>query len=458
MDYQSFVDNIEIAACVLSVQKNPDGTCGEIHILWANEMYKNEMKGYIPGMIYSDLVPKDNKFEDYCYNAAFNKKRMHAYVHAIALGGWIDQFILPLKSDRDDIGYCFFQFEFTKEAEAERRAGVNVKVANDVVRACIKMKSHENFIASMQACVRDIRLLCSADSCCILYVNWDLDESRLLAYDMSEDAKTDVPNPQVQSSAFHNIVKTWPETIGVSDCLIVKNKNELKELKKHNPEWGDSLEKTHVSSLVIYPLYFFDDNVGYIWVTNFDKDKTVEIKETLELTAFFLGAEISNYNLMNKLKYMGLRDQLTGLKNRHAMEEYLHSLSEDHKPQSLGIMYADINGLKLANDTLGHKEGDRLIISAANLLREVFCHPEIFRVGGDEFVVFTEDLDEVSYNMLFEQLKKLSVTRGSVSLAIGSFYSKEISNITQSMRIAEERMYADKKNFYLVHPDMSRRQ
>ncbi len=423
MDYKFLVDKIAIAACVMSVYLNPDGTCGEVHIDVANDQYVKEMPGYIPGMIYYDLVPKDTKFEDYCYLSAIKKKRMHAYVHTKALGGWTDQFLIPLESDRDDIGYCLFLFEFNKEPDAEKRAGVNIRVANDVVRACIKMKSSENFLSSMQACVHEIRLLCDADTCSILSVDWDLDESLILAYDMADESLTPAPEPTTQRVKFHNLVKTWPDTIGVSDCIIIKNRKEMDEFRKINNLWVDSMLELNIESLVLYPLYFFENNVGFIWVTNFDKSKVVEIKETMELTAFFLGAEIANYNLMNNLTRISTRDQLTGLLNRHAIKEYLADFEKGLKPNNIGILYADINGLKETNDTLGHLEGDRLIISAANQLRKVFKKSDIYRVGGDEFIVITENTNKEEFHILTEQLKALSCDEGNACLAVGGYYA-----------------------------------
>lgn len=49
-----------------------------------------------------------------------------------------------------------------------------------------------------------------------------------------------------------------------------------------------------------------------------------------------------------------------------------------------GIIFADLNGLKICNDTKGHKAGDELLKKAAALLKEIFNEDEIYRSGGDE--------------------------------------------------------------------------
>ncbi len=64
-------DQYKMPCCVMSVEKTPAGTCREIHIIAANEAYKNTMgPKYYDGMPYQELVPQDNKFEDYCFRAA----------------------------------------------------------------------------------------------------------------------------------------------------------------------------------------------------------------------------------------------------------------------------------------------------------------------------------------------------------------------------------------------------
>ena len=81
MDYQFFVDYVKMPCCVLSVEKNADGSCGEIRILCANQPYKDTMgPAYYDNMPYYELVPRDNKFEEFCFRAAILKEKMHAYV------------------------------------------------------------------------------------------------------------------------------------------------------------------------------------------------------------------------------------------------------------------------------------------------------------------------------------------------------------------------------------------
>lgn len=92
---------------------------------------------------------------------------------------------------------------------------------------------------------------------------------------------------------------------------------------------------------------------------------------------------------ISKLAYS---DGLTGLGNRTAYMEYLRDRTEKTPAKPLGIVMFDINNLKQVNDTLGHKLGDDMICTCADLLRESFGQKaRLYRVGGDEFMALLED-------------------------------------------------------------------
>lgn len=83
----------------------------------------------------------------------------------------------------------------------------------------------------------------------------------------------------------------------------------------------------------------------------------------------------------DRLAFLVNHDTLTGLYSRYSFEQTFQSLTESDEPVSL--IYADVDGLKLVNDNLGHNEGDALLTSAAQLLCESVRADDISaRVGG----------------------------------------------------------------------------
>ncbi|MCR4793794.1 MAG: EAL domain-containing protein [Ruminococcus sp.] len=105
---------------------------------------------------------------------------------------------------------------------------------------------------------------------------------------------------------------------------------------------------------------------------------------------------------------MARRDELTGIKNKNAFYELEKTVQSnldnglDYLP--FAIVVCDINNLKLINDTLGHKAGDEYIKSSCKLVCNIFAHSPVFRVGGDEFVVFLRSSDYENRSTLIEDL------------------------------------------------------
>lgn len=106
---------------------------------------------------------------------------------------------------------------------------------------------------------------------------------------------------------------------------------------------------------------------------------------------------------INALAY---RDSLTGIKNSTAYTEATEKLAQQincGNPQ-FGVLVADINNLKQANDRFGHDIGDELIVHTAKILTDIFKTSSVFRIGGDEFAVILAGKDYDNYRALLMQL------------------------------------------------------
>jgi diguanylate cyclase (GGDEF)-like protein len=148
-------------------------------------------------------------------------------------------------------------------------------------------------------------------------------------------------------------------------------------------------------------------------------------------------------------------DQSTQLLNRRAFEEKKAELALSQLKEDFVYVTADLNGLKHVNDTLGHTAGDELIKGAAECLKASFGkYGDIYRIGGDEFaamLVLTDEqrreamaeLEKTAENWCGEQVKGLSISCGYAS-------SREFpsENITELIKISDERMYAAKDEYY----------
>ncbi|MGB9857509.1 MAG: diguanylate cyclase domain-containing protein [Dictyoglomaceae bacterium] len=154
----------------------------------------------------------------------------------------------------------------------------------------------------------------------------------------------------------------------------------------------------------------------------------------------------------DEIKYLSFHDKLTGLYNRAFFEEELIRLNTKRQ-LPLSIIMGDLNGLKLVNDTFGHKEGDNLLIAISKVLRKS-CRKEdiIARWGGDEFVILLPKTDKFTSQRICERIKrncenhnKLNNHPIQLSISLGSATKEnENENIEEILKLAEDRMYRNK--------------
>ncbi len=460
MDFQALVNASGMAAAVLSVEKTNDfRDYGDIRIVCANESYKKIMgPAYRDNMIYSELLPKEPNFEDFCYRCAVKKLHLHAYVDTKSMGLWTDGTYIPLSADVDteNLSYFLFFFEFTHAPESERMADVSMEIAPLVIQTCINLRGSEDFANTMSTVISDIQKYTDSFCSCIILMDKQKQKYSPLCASFKD--------PKITIDDFMpyltpDVVFSWEDTLSKRDDVIVKNEHDMAELEKVNPVWVKSLRAAGVKSLVLVPLSQGKKLLGVLFITNFDIDKIVELKQYIELTAFFLSSEIANNDLMEKLEFMSNVDFLTDVKNRNSMNARvdLHVSGENEIKTPYGVVFADLNGLKQCNDSGGHEAGDKLLKSAADFLKKHFGDDEIYRSGGDEFVVIVPGCKKDDFEKKVALLRTQSGYGEPVCLAIGSDWSNKKEDLRRCMHNADEAMYADKNEFYKQHLDLARK-
>lgn len=469
MDFQSFVDKIVPMACIISVEKYSDGNYGNIRLVTGNRAYVESIENkdvvssaqmlknkFVPNSPYEDYIPKDLNFEDACYNCAILKKPYHTYIHPDRYSFWIDLYMMPLASDDVNVGYCIYVQEFTAEENTERMSNISASISSSVLQTCIKLKGSKDFESTIKEVLSDIREICAANRCSILLTDYEKRECKVLDYSVAPGVIIAPLDERLKKGYdnFFDIVDTWQDTIAGSTCLIIKDEKDMEVLKERNPVWHRSLVESNIDSIVLFPLVYNDELLGYIWAVNFDTQNTMRIKETLELTTKLIATEIANYQIVNRLKEMGTMDMLTGLMNRNAMNNRIDHFKE---PDRFGIIMADLNGLKQKNDKEGHVAGDNLLKAAAAVLSDVFYDAEIYRAGGDEFLIIAPDVPEEELEARVEKLRHDAEDPEKVSFALGLYYDSGEGDILMAMHAADELMYKDKERYYQTFPERRHR-
>ena len=458
MDYKQMLDSFMQIACVLSVDmSNPEDSDSYV-ILDANDAYmasvgrdRSNFKVNVP---YTDYIRIDKNFEMMCESCVKTGQPVHAYVDAAFYNSWMDIYMLPVKSDKEGFCNCLFSYHMTPKADANKLADISSDTAAQVLKICIKLRGNNDFQKAMDAIIADLLEICDANHCTILLTDFENKSCSVLC-DAFKENVNEMPMVNYMGDNFFDIVETWPLLIDGSNCCIINDEGDMDRVASISPKWGASLRGANVKTLVIYPLKSENDVIGYIWATNFDNSRTMQIKEILEITTFILSAEIANHQMIRKMKILSSTDLLTGVLNRNAMNNRILDNDSGVAPikEPFGVFFVDVNGLKSTNDTQGHIAGDNLLRDVASTLSEHFKDQEVYRVGGDEFMVISEGIPQTEFTELKEKLNNDCERTGRAHYAFGASYSDETHNIKRSMQLADVRMYENKEEYYKRHPE-----
>jgi diguanylate cyclase (GGDEF)-like protein/PAS domain S-box-containing protein len=207
-------------------------------------------------------------------------------------------------------------------------------------------------------------------------------------------------------------------------------------------------KKTREEYEVVYRIVRPDASVRWIRDCSFP----VENGSGRTQRAVGIAADITELKLgEEKLKYLSLHDALTGLYNRIYFEEEMSRL-EKTRHEAVGILSCDVDGLKLVNDTLGHDQGDRLLASAARVIRGSFREGDMAaRIGGDEFAVVlpdtTESAVENACQRIQEAVESYNATTPELPLSISvgfAIRNGSHKNLKDVFKEADNHMYRKK--------------
>lgn len=172
---------------------------------------------------------------------------------------------------------------------------------------------------------------------------------------------------------------------------------------------------------------------------------------------YLMRIKVKRYSLEAKIRYMAQTDQLTGLKNRNCYESDLRKFAS-MELESISCVYLDVNGLHELNNTKGHEAGDEMLRFIAAETQRRFGTQTTYRIGGDEYVVFCRNWEEKTIRQEISRLCE-TVSKAGYHVAVGTVTgSREIGDMDTLIRMAEQDMYREKREYYEKnHIDRRRR-
>lgn len=158
-----------------------------------------------------------------------------------------------------------------------------------------------------------------------------------------------------------------------------------------------------------------------------------------------------------KLQELAIKDQLTGLYNRHFLNEVIEreAARSDRNGEQISFIVIDLDYFKQINDTLGHLTGDKILIEAATLIKKTMRGSDLlFRFGGDEFLVL---LLNTTYDKSIHMVQRLLTAVDGwnkenaeaygchLSFSLGCSTHEKGCDIREALKEADDRMYQNKK-------------
>ncbi len=213
------------------------------------------------------------------------------------------------------------------------------------------------------------------------------------------------------------------------------------------------LAARQITSEAVAPLMVEDRLWGIVWATTAEPDEPIDHDglALLQLVAEQMAAGISQATRYTEFEKLAFRDPLTGLGNRRVLESTLREVFEHgDDDRQVSVIMADVDSLKVVNDTLGHEAGDDLLVDASRALSAAAATvtgATVCRVGGDEFSVVIVGAEAARAPEVAEQaLELFAATDETRSISCGvAIANTSMHAASDLLRAADQAQYARKR-------------
>ncbi len=234
----------------------------------------------------------------------------------------------------------------------------------------------------------------------------------------------------------------WMDQLENNVNIIIES---IETIKDDHPGDYELLRKQGIESLMVVPLHVDGKVSGFIGVDNPRANRNDY--SLLRSLALVVTNEQKKNQMERKLLELSYVDKLTGLGNRNNYIQMLEQL-EKTPPPNLGVVFIDLNGLKIVNDRLGHNAGDEYIKNLAGIFKKHFRAEDIYRIGGDEFVFLAQRIGESVFRKRIDAMKAEADWLFPDAISIGYVWQEKNIKPSGMVRQADILMYEDKKAYY----------
>jgi len=255
-----------------------------------------------------------------------------------------------------------------------------------------------------------------------------------------------------QKKILQNInAERFPWAINQLQNNKIINIKDVNNMSKNKKAEQNLLQDLNLKSIIIRPMFIENELFGFF---GFDsvKNKREFSEEEVRLLKIFTDTITNTFSKHlddKRIRELTYKDSLTGLYNRRFFEEELERL-DTIRQLPISIIAADINGLKIINDSLGHEKGDQLLKKSARILEAATRKEDILaRQGGDEFAILLPKTEKEKAEKVIARIKEQSRQTNddelTVTIALGAAVKTDpAQNINDILRTADNSMYQNK--------------
>lgn len=433
--------DVPVAFAVFKPQFNESGDGIEsAEFVYANEFFCRGV-GFTPeqlvGRKFADVFPGETpEWSDVLFEVATTGKRVRGSIYATWSGHWLRFFAAPDTAS----GYVSFALSNVDHEMEESLSTRSTALTNDCILRILKVLNNgEDYEACMNHALEELSAIIHPDRLYVLETDGKTVSNTFEWCAAGISSEID----SLQNLSYDEYIGGWEKFLEHDTSVLIP---DIEMLKDDDPVDYRNLKRQGIERILNAPFFCKGELAGYLGADNYELSDVINTRAVLESCSYFIGAKIINQRLVERLEYLGNHDVLTGVKNRNALLSVVDELTGG--TESVGIVFADVNGLKKINDTQGHPAGDEVLRLVASRLSDEFGTDNVFREGGDEFVVMLRGIGYDEFAKWQEDLlARLAKERRQV-VSMGFEWCAHPHGVAEAIRSADMRMYRAKAAHY----------
>lgn len=242
-------------------------------------------------------------------------------------------------------------------------------------------------------------------------------------------------------------LRRWGRFFAQGECVVI---DDVEEFREAQPVEYAFLKEHGIDAVVAAALGRLNGASGFLVVENPQKSLIENIRSPLQTLCYFYMSTVHRIENEKKLTMLSFHDALTGLYNRNRYMSDVASLGAYEA--SLGIVFMDVNDLKLVNDRYGHGRGDEALRICSAKMKATLEGADLYRIGGDEFVALAIDVEKDAFFAMVGQLEqtlKVEEDEAGLFVSVGAKWSSTCSDVQSLLSAADQDMYEKKRSFHV---------